>query len=263
MATTESVPASFGSTRLQCSTGQDQFLMNVNSAGDVLWATDQSRGKRSFFHRRATDSAGNVYETGRSGSSAIVTKHSGEGDLQWTRQWFGTGDENGDAITVDSADNIFVLGHFSDNIDVGATRLTSAGTCAAFINKLNGAGDIIWSVAVESLSNGKVAGYGIAVDDSSNVFVTGAFEGSLIHGPNTLRSNGEQDIFVLKLDMNGNIMWAISAGGAGQDSGNSIALNHNGDVYVTGSFSGTASFGNTMLSSDGDLDVFWMKLGSR
>lgn len=262
LAASKSVPASFGSTRLPCTTGQDMFVMNVDGSGQVLSATGQRRKKRATFHQRKADMSGNVYETGRAANRVVLTKHNGEGLLEWTRHWTSTGDQCGDAVAVDSSNNVFILGHFSGKLDVDGTQLESTGTCATFVNKLSATGDVIWSVAVQGHSPGKVAGYGIAVDDSGNILVTGAFEGVLTHGPNTLVSNGGQDIFVLKLDSNGNIMWAISAGGAGLDSGNSIALDPYGDVYVTGSFSEAVSFGSTILESDGDLDVFWMKLGS-
>jgi len=238
------------------------FLMCVDGSGYVDYATKQPKKKSASFHRRVVDSAGNVYETGRTGQ-AWTSKHSGDGMLEWSRNWRGTGDEGGNAVAVDSSGNVFVVGHFSSTLQVGTTHLTSIGSCATFINKLSPTGVELWSVSVQATSPGKVAGYGIAVDDMGNVLVTGAFEGTLMYGAATIKSAGGQDVFVMKLDSLGNILWALSAGGEGQDSGNSIAVDRFGDLYVTGSFSGRASFGDADLESQGDLDVFWMKLSGK
>jgi len=239
------------------------FLMGVDAAGDVQWATDHKRQKRAFFHRRATDNYGNVYEAGRASGRVTLTKHSGEGLHQWSRDWAGRGDAAGNAVATDSYGNVYVLGHFSGDLKVGDIDLTSIGTCATYINKLNGAGDVLWSVRIEGTSPGKVTGYAITIDDSAgHVLITGAFDGTLMYGSEKLQSTGGLDVFVMRLDSHGNVLWAMSAGGEGQDSGNSIAADKYGNLYVTGSFSGTAQFGERILESRGDLDVFTMKLSS-
>lgn len=193
----------------------------------------------------------------------MLTKHSGEGLLLWSRHWGGIGDAGGTSVAVDSDGNVYVMGHFSGSLNVGSTLLTSTGACATYVNKLSSAGDVLWSLRIEGHSPGRITGYGLAVDDSNSVIVTGAFEGTLLYGSEKITSAGKQDIFVLKIDSDGQVLWALSAGGAGQDSGNSIAADKYGDLYVTGSFSDTAFFGSSALESRGDLDVFWMKLRSR
>merc|ERR1719231_918596 len=114
---------------------------------------------------------------------------------------------------------------------------------------------------IQGHNPGKVAGYGMAADNNGGVLVTGAFEGALLYGTQVLQSQGGLDVFVLKINTHGEIVWAIRAGGPGQDSGNSIGVHRDGHVYVTGSFSGRANFNGFPLESDGDLDIFWMKMG--
>lgn len=236
--------------------------MRVDGSGQVQWATDQPRSKTGAKNhaRRKADSLGNVFQTGRESERAIITKHTGEGVLQWRREWHGTGDESGNSVTVDASGNAYVVGHFSERLTVGGTKLSSSGTCSTFVTKLSSAGDVMWSVPVTG--TGKVAGYSIAVDDMGMILIAGVFEGTLMYGSQEIESAGGQDVFVMKLDGLGEILWGIGVGGAGQDSGNSVVLDKYGDIYVTGSFSGMASFGGILLESQGDLDVFWMKLGS-
>lgn len=262
MAAFQSVPASFGTTELHCKYGSsDTFLVNVDDAsGGVRWATNHEKTKEKLFHRRIADAAGNVYATGRLNASgtATVTKHNWQGILEWQQHWGGPGDEGGNSIAMDSAGDLIIMGFFSKSIYIGSHTLTTGGQCATFIAKMDSAGSVLWATKLDG--SGVVAGYGIAAD-ASGIAVTGALEGTIVTGLGIVESVGERDAFVAKVDSYGYVQWAFAAGGAGQDSGNSIAVDTLGDLYVTGSFSGRASFGSVSLESNGDLDVFWMKLG--
>ena len=68
-----------------------------------------------------------------------------------------------------------------------------------------------------------------------------------------------EDIFIAKYDPNGNIIWVRKAGGSSYDEGNDIATDGAGNSYVTGPFRGTATFGNTQISSGGSSDIFIAK----
>lgn len=114
-------------------------------------------------------------------------------------------------------------------------------------------------------------GASLAIDSEGNTYTTGSFEGIADFDPDTseflLTSNGQDDIYVQKLDMNGNFEWAISFGGAGGlDRGKSIVVDKDGYIYVTGSFSGTVDFdpgdGSFPLTSNGGSDFFVLKLDS-
>ncbi|MDX9776786.1 MAG: SBBP repeat-containing protein, partial [Petrimonas sp.] len=96
---------------------------------------------------------------------------------------------------------------------------------------------------------------------SGNCYVTGNFNGTASFGATNLTCSGDYDIFVAILNTSGAWQWAVQAGGAGTDQGNSIAVDSSGNCYVTGYFSGTASFGATNLTSSGGDDIFVAKYG--
>ncbi|MGC9362755.1 MAG: SBBP repeat-containing protein, partial [Candidatus Syntrophosphaera sp.] len=102
----------------------------------------------------------------------------------------------------------------------------------------------------------------IAVDSSGNSYVTGFFEGTASFGATTLTSSGGRDIFISKHDSDGNFLWVMNAGGLLYDHGYGIAVDSSGNIYVTGVFTGTASFGANTLSctSCGFFDIFVCKL---
>jgi len=108
----------------------------------------------------------------------------------------------------------------------------------------------------------------IIVDAAGNVYTTGYFSGTADFdpGPGTgnLTSAGGFDIFVSKLDSDGNYVWAKSIGGASTDIGYGIAVDGAGNVYTSGYFESTADFdpgpGTTDLTSAGGKDIFVSKL---
>jgi hypothetical protein len=109
--------------------------------------------------------------------------------------------------------------------------------------------DTDWSWAKQAGGTSDDYSYGIALDSNGNSYVTGYFQGSASFGSTTLSSSGGDDIFIAKLDSNGNWLWARRAGGSRAEYGREIAVDNNGDSYVTGSFYGSAIFGSTSLMS--------------
>ncbi len=105
-------------------------------------------------------------------------------------------------------------------------------------------------------------GYGITIDSLGNSYVTGSFSGTANFGPYTAVSNGDRDIYVAKMDRNGNWIWVQTAGGTYEDEGFNITLDNAGFIYVTGIFRGTAIFGSTTLNNGSGRDIFIAKISS-
>lgn len=108
----------------------------------------------------------------------------------------------------------------------------------------------------------------VAVDSFGNIYTTGYFSGVVDFDPNqgvyNLISKGLEDVFISKLDSNGNFVWAINLGGDSTDQGNSLVLDSVGNIYVIGTFRGTADFdpttGTSSLISKGQSDIFVCKI---
>ncbi len=106
-----------------------------------------------------------------------------------------------------------------------------------------------WPVQVGATGEDGVASI---VTVGGATIVTGSFTGAVQFGPTTLTSaGGSEDVFVAKLNADGSYAWAVRAGGAGSDRGTKIAALADGTVAVIGSFTGSAAFGGTMLTSSG------------
>ncbi|MEM7202460.1 MAG: hypothetical protein AAF628_19465 [Planctomycetota bacterium] len=111
-------------------------------------------------------------------------------------------------------------------------------------------------------------GLSTAVDAAGNVYATGIFEGTADFDPGpgvfSLKSAGRNDVWITKLDPDGNLLWAKQFAGGGEESGNSIAVDSTGNVYLSTAFSGSADFdpGPAVLSlaSAGEHDTAIVKL---
>ena len=117
----------------------------------------------------------------------------------------------------------------------------------------------------------KRGNYYNCITSLGNVFVTGEYNGTIDidPGPGTtmLTSNGGSDIFIQKLDSNGNFVWGKSIGGQFNDFGTNIIVDSTGNIYVSGAFRSLVDFdpnsGSTPVSSNGLRDIFILKLNSK
>ena len=186
----------------------------------------------------------------------------------------GATSDVGYSIAVDSSGNVYTTGSFSGTVDfdpgAGEANLASAGGNDIFVSKLDSSGNFVWAKGLGGTSGDD--GFGIAVDSSGNVYTTGSFFGTADFDPaaettNPISSTGiERNIFVSKLDSDGNFVWAKGFGGASADVGRVIAVDSLGNVYTTGYFNGTVDFdpgaGEANLASAGGFDGFVSKLNS-
>lgn len=100
-------------------------------------------------------------------------------------------------------------------------------------------------IDAKSVGGGWSISKGVAVDAQENMYITGEFEENITFGSTTLYSQGLEEVFVAKLSSAGTWLWATSAGGIGAESGDDIALDNTGAIYVVGTTSSpTVTFGS-------------------
>jgi PKD repeat protein len=135
---------------------------------------------------------------------------------------------------------------------------------------MDSSGNLIWVKQFGGSSMDQSEGNGIAVDDSGNVFTTGTIlygGADFDPGPENyyLASTGEMDVFISKLNSDGDFVWAKRFGGARRDIGNSITSDRNGNLFLTGTFIGQVDFDpgvtNFLLTSATQMesDIFICK----
>lgn len=237
----------------------------------AVGSTELDTGLKDNGNNVVVDSDGNVYVTGffegtidfdpgpgeasltaRETSSIFVVKLDPQGNLIWARAMGGTGDfpgqARGHAIALDSQGNVYTTGYFTGEVDLdpgeGTALLSTFGELALFVSKLDANGNHVWAKGIDG--NEKIQGMGIGVDSEGNVYTSGFFEGTIDFDPGDgqadLTSAGQEDIFISKLDKDGNYVWAKRIGANLPQQGARLQVDGANNVYLTGSFAGAVDF---------------------
>ncbi|HIK12454.1 MAG TPA: DUF4347 domain-containing protein [Oscillatoriaceae cyanobacterium M33_DOE_052] len=280
-----------GNAPLTSAGAEDIFITKFDPNGNYIWAQSFGGTAGDYGYKIAPDGSGNIYTTGHfyntvdfdpgpgtANLTAIgtlndifISKLDASGNYVWARSFGDGGYDSSLDITVDSSGNSYTTGYFYATVDfdpgAGVASFTSTGgTWDAFIVKLDPNGNYIWAKSLGS--TGDDFGQSIVLDNSGNTYITGSFTGTVDFDPGpgvaNLTSAGGDDIFVVKLDANGDYVWAKNLGGGSNESGYGIAADNSSSIYTTGYFSGTGDFdpntGVTNLTSVGSNDIFIAKL---
>jgi hypothetical protein len=191
-------------------------------------------------------------------------------DLEWVKSLESTSFNYGECVRLDPAGNVFITGGFEGTADFdpgsGVFNLSAGAGYSAYLQKLDTDGNFIWAKAFSGSHD--VRGFVLDFDASGNIFMTGDFEGTADFDPGSgifnLTSEGDNDVFVLKVDLNGDFLWATAFGGTGTDAIMSMHADVAGNVYTSGLFENTIDFdpgANSFdLTATGFRDAFLQKL---
>jgi uncharacterized delta-60 repeat protein len=211
-------------------TTNDYATIKYNSAGVQQWVRIYTGppGSTGFDQAIsiALDIQGNVHVTGRSagpGYDYATIKYDPSGNEAWVRRYnrliIGglNGEDDAASIVVDGQGNVYVTGLSQRGVTTAADYATV---------KYNSSGVEQWVGLYSGDTSRQSFAKAIAVDNSGNVYVTGLSQGG---GTPT-------DFATVKYDANGNQQWAqrYDAPGDRDDNANSIAVDGQGNVYVTG-----------------------------
>ena len=251
----------------------DTFVVKLSASGAHLWSKGLSGSEQDYGRGISFDSSGNVVVTGSfeatvdfgcgsltsaGGDDIFVAKYSSTGGCVWLKRFGSSSQDFAAAIAADSSGNIVLTGNYKGTIDFGGGSLTSGPTYPdIFVAKLSATGSQLWSKSFGSTSSDK--GQGVAVDSSSNVILTGYFNGTVDFGGGPLTSFG-LSTFVAKYSASGAHQWSKVFAGTNSNLGNGVATDRNGNVGVTGWFQGTVDFGQGSLSNAGGLEAFVAEL---
>lgn len=245
---------------------EDIFICKLDSSGNFVWAKQLGGTGADRANSILVDSLGNVYTTGyfsgtvdfNPGSATynlvskgswdiFISKLNSSGNFVWATRIGDTSIDVGNSMAVDVSGNIYTTGYFSGTVDfdpgIGINNLISAGAWDIFILKLDSLGKFVFAKKIGGNNND--CGLSIAVDSLGNIFTTGFFAETVDFDPGSgihyLIAN-QYDIFISKLNSTGNFVWAKKIGGANDDFGCSLTIDTNGNIYITGYFSGTVDF---------------------
>jgi hypothetical protein len=237
--------------------GVDEGLgVTVDSAGDVVVGGRVS-GDVVF---------NNMPVLGNSAGGAFVGKLSGaSGNPLWGKV-FGAPSAAHAQLVLDvaragSAGEVVVAGHFEDAIQFPPNDVIIEGLgLNLFIAKLDQDGNAVWSKGFGG--NGLEVAHEVDVDSFGNITVVGSFEAVLDFGPPTqpLTSLGGPDGVVVKLNPDGDVLWAQGARGPGTDGAYGVAVDAIGTTYITGVAGPLLVIGEKSLDVSSNVNIFFAKL---
>lgn len=278
-----------GITNLTSIGGNDAFISKLDGNGNFIWAKSMGGASNDAVKSVAIDASGNVIATGTysgtadfdpnagvsnltsaGGGDIFVLKLDAIGNFLWAKSMGGSSNDFPGCMNIDFSGNIYTTGHFEATVDFDPSasvfNLTSSGAEDIFISKLDANGNFIWAKSIGSTSTD--ISYGICIDVAGKIYTTGYYSGTVDFDPNAgitnLTSVGGDDVFVLKLDSNGDLIWAKSMGGSGLEYGKTLVLDNISSIYISGLYNGTADFdpnsGTNNIVPNGIFDVFISKL---
>lgn len=174
----------------------------------------------------------------------------------WSKR-FGNKYQTGFAA-VDKSGSVALIGSFEETTDLGAGTLTSAGGADVYLAKFTAAGATVFSKRFGNASSQQ--GLAVSFDKLGNIYIAGAFQGTIDLGGGTLTSAGGDDVFIAKLDSGGKHLWSKRFGGPGSEEAYYLGVDDVGNVYATGTLSGSVDFGGGQLTSVGGDDIFVLSL---
>lgn len=173
---------------------------------------------------------------------------------EWADAAGDHGYESASSVATDAAGNAYITGSYTSAfIDFGTYSLlnTFSGTADIFVAKYDPSGVVLWAKTVGAADGD--AATGIKVDAFGNVLITGWFASpTLTFGSTVLTNSGtaSSDFFIAKYDAAGNVLWAKSAGGTGNDRGMDVSVDAAGNIFAAGWYtSPTINFGNGTLTN--------------
>lgn len=234
----------------------------------------------------ASDAAGNLYVAGYFADTALsfgnqilgipnnfagtdtgyifIVKYDPTGNVLWTKKANGPGNStlNGIwfpiGINTDSFGNVFVCGVFTNgDISFDTDTAHLAGFLTSFIAKFDSLGNTLW-VRTGGDNLASINEVSLATDSIGNAIIVGDFTGdSIMFGSNVIHSVwGTTDIFLVKYDPAGNVIWAKGIGDNFEDYGTTISTDPAGNINITGVFGsqmliiGTDTLFNNLLIPD-------------
>lgn len=269
--------ATFGSTTITSAGLQDVFIAKYDPTGVLLWVVSAGGTLSDIGNAITVDNSGNVIVTGEFAGTAsfgatkltstknnvnvFTTKLDGSGNFLWAVSGVGPHTDRGLGVGADPSGNIYVTGQFTDTVTFSNTHFTPLYN-AIFLIKYNSSGQEQWFTyaggGTLNIANG------IAVDNNSNIYLTGNFTGTLsfFASPTvTLTNKYANGIFVAKYNSSGSLVWKTSDGSSSNVTSNAISVDASGNAYIIGNFecrfsSYADQYGQGTFNSAGTWDIF-------
>lgn len=267
-ATVQLSVAAFGATPLRCQWLKNGLPLPASTNLALLIVNAQAADFGSYRAEVSNNYGSALSDEVQVTMAGVLPAH--PPDWLWGRQSQSLNDWTEPiAVTTDAAGNAYVTGTYQGVADFGTNRLIARAWSDMFVAKYGPAGAPLWAHQGDATYTAYTniimnRGFGVIVDAQTNTYVAGSFAGTNFpFGVDAIVSAGNADMFLVKYDYTGMLergTWSRRAGGPDWESAQALAIDHDGNLYVTGQFvSPTADFGTHFVTNHGGTDIFVAK----
>jgi len=267
------------------------FLVALSGKSQsVEWLVSAGGDKSDKGSTIVVDQDGYIYETGYyneeadfgpyntafsfpSSKEVYVAKMDPDGNYLWVRNGLNYFDDRGLGLCVDEDGFVYVTGTCWGGLEWGSLSVynNTSYTDQIFIVKIDPLGNEVWmknaGINEASYPYNDDHGQDLAADGNGNIYVTGFMSNNddfsvldaHFDAITVPMQPNDSLAFVAKLDTDGNWAWVETFDGIYASRDNACAVDDEGNVYITGSFTDDALFGTTTLSSYGKQDIYVVK----
>lgn len=243
--------------------GKLEWVRPLSSPGDTISAavatSDKDTGvvAGSFSgEMKVGDGAGTLKAEGA--DDLFVAKFDATGRRLWATHVGGLDEDGANAVAVAPGGTIAVTGIFSADVQVGKQELTGGGDTDILLMVLAPDGTVRWAKGWGAI--GPDEGRALAFDQAGNLYALVEFSREVDFGTGPLKSVGNRDVALVKLDPTGKTLWARAFGGHLDELPMAVSVDPSGCPVITGSFTDAIDFGDGPMRSLGRADVFVAKL---
>lgn len=242
-----------------------EYLWGKNGGGVAISSSpDNSLNTVSIFEDTLILNGETFVSNG--GEDILITQTDNAGNYKWSKQFGGKRDEYVYAIKTDVYGNIYISGQFSTETVLGNDTFTGGSSYSIFLLKLDKTGAAVWSRAIIDGVNNHIQN-NVAIDNAGNVYMSASIMISdgdtLTLGQFKFPGNSSEDIYLIKYNTNGDIIWAKREGGNYDDRTYGIAIDANNNIYTSGYFTDTSYFGGIIhISKTKNNSIYFAKYDS-
>jgi len=252
----------------------DSFVASFDAQGAFRWAHAFGALQADSPFDVHVDGLNNVYVAGShkadltigtdvlvcNGSSDVyVVSYDSDGTQLWAKSWGGQHGETPRDLSVNTSGDVFITGSFQGSMEAdGITVTAQGGGYEIFVLAVDGATqNALW---VRSFTgNGNDVGTALVADKDRNAVIAVSYNYDLVvdaaAGITFDSGSGNFNAGLIRVDDSGEVLWANEYGGPGGEEIIGLDMDGAGNIYATGVFSDTASFGGDSLVSGGNHDI--------
>ena len=257
---------------------RDALICHYDSNGQLVWMRGIGGSSEDRAYGIIQDSNDNYFITGlfsdvvdfdgttlacNSFYATYLAKLSSQGNILWSVKGDAGANDfaRGFGVMVDLQGNVVTNGFFSGTLNMGSATLAASGgqyDQDSYLIKFTNNGTLLWARTAGGSSTDQ--GLDLHLTSNNEILAVGFFHDVANFQNTTITATGLADVYVAKYDGSGNVISVSGFGGSGNEYGYGITSDEDGNVYLTGVFTGASQMGSIPLVSNGGNDILIAKL---